>query len=125
MKTFPLLLILSVLTVVLFLRASYSPSEALIEYPEDVKKVIDQKCYKCHSDDGQSDDAKKALHWDKLPNLDKTKLIATLDEISEVLDEGTMPPEKIVKKYPNMKMSKEETKILTAWAENTAEKLLE
>lgn len=125
MKTVTLLLVSSALTIALFVRAGYIKSNASIEYPEDVKKIIDNKCYKCHSDEGKSDDAKEALLWDKLPTLKKVDQIATLDDISEVLDEGKMPPEKVVEKYPNMKLTKAETKILLEWAESTAEKLLE
>jgi hypothetical protein len=95
-----------------------------IEYPETVKKVIDQKCYGCHSIEGKSDDAKKALMWDNIPNLDKGKLVATLNHIIEVLEDGTMPPEDVVKKYPEAKLLPEESKILKDWAEKTAETLL-
>ena len=125
MKTVSFLFLSAVFTVALFVRADVANNDASIEYPENVKKIIDNKCYKCHSDEGQSDDAKKALLWDKLPNLEKADIVATLDEITEVVAEGSMPPEKVVKKYPDMKMTEEETQILLDWAENTVEELLE
>ena len=93
-------------------------------YPAEVKKVIDNKCYGCHSDQGKSKDAKDALLWDSLPNLSKSSQIATLDDIIKVLKDKKMPPEGAVKKYPEMKMSPEETTILQSWAEKRAESLL-
>lgn len=93
-------------------------------YTPEAKKVIDSKCYGCHSDQGKSKDAKEALMWDSLPNLSKTSQVATLDHIIKVLKEKKMPPESVVKKYPEMKMSPEETKVLQSWAESVADNLL-
>ncbi len=93
-------------------------------YTAEVKKVIDNKCYVCHNDQGKSLFAKKALLWDSLPNLPKSSLIARLDKISKVLKENKMPPESAVKKYPEMKLSPDEVTILQSWADSTADSLM-
>ena len=93
-------------------------------YPADVKKVIDAKCYGCHSVKGKSQDAKDALIWDSLPNLQKGKIVATLDDMIKVLKENKMPPEEAIKKYPEMKMLPGEVKTLLTWAEATADSML-
>ena len=93
-------------------------------YSAEVKKVIDGKCYGCHSDKGKSQDAKDALLWDSLLNLPKSSQIATLDEIIKVLNENKMPPEGAVKKNPEMKMSPEEIRILKSWAESRADNMM-
>lgn len=93
-------------------------------YPSGVWQVIDKKCYGCHSVKGKSQDARDAVMWDSLPNLTKKELVATLDEIIEVLDEGTMPPEDVVKKYPEAKLLPNERDILKKWAEAKADSLL-
>lgn len=93
-------------------------------YPAAVRQVIDKKCYGCHSVKGKSQDAQDAVMWDSLPNLTKKELVATLDEIIEVLDEGTMPPEDVVKKYPEAKLLPDERDILKKWAEAKADSLL-
>lgn len=93
-------------------------------YPDKVKKVIDSKCYGCHNIKGESQDAKDALMWDSLPGLQKGKIIATLDDIIKVLEENKMPPEGAVKKYPEMKLLKEENKIIHSWARDWADSLL-
>ena len=93
-------------------------------YTAEAKKVIDEKCYGCHSVKGKSQDAKDALMWDSLPNLQKSRLVATLDDIIGVLKENTMPPEDVVKKYPEMKLLPQEKKILLSWTESRADSLM-
>lgn len=93
-------------------------------FPAEVKKVIDGKCYGCHSANGKSRDAKNALMWDSLPNLQKGKLVATLDDIIEVLEKSKMPPAGVIKEYPEMRLLPSEKKILQSWAESKADSLL-
>jgi len=93
-------------------------------YTTEVKKVIDERCYGCHSAKGKSPFAKNALLWDSLPNLQESKLIATLDDIIGVLKKNKMPPKQVVKKNPEMKLLPEEIKILQSWAESRADSLL-
>lgn len=93
-------------------------------YTAEARKVIDSKCYGCHSEQGKSKDAKEALMWDSLPNLPQSSQVASLDHIIKVLKEKKMPPEGVVKKYPEMKMSPEDTRVLQSWAESVADNLL-
>ena len=93
-------------------------------YPAEVKKVIDAKCYGCHSIKGKSQDAKDALIWDSLPGLQKGKIVATLDDIIKVLKESKMPPKQAIEKYPDMKLLPAEVKTLQSWAEATADSML-
>lgn len=93
-------------------------------FPSEVKKVIDAKCYGCHSAQGQSNDAKDALMWDSLPNLNKSRMVATLDDIVKELRKNGMPPAGVVKKYPEMKLRDAESKILQSWAVSKADSLL-
>ena len=93
-------------------------------YTAEVKKVIDKKCFGCHSVNGKSQDAKDALMWDSLPNLQKSRLVATLDDIIKVLKDNAMPPAEAIKKYPEMKLLPQERKIIQSWAESRADSLL-
>src|SRR5512138_1124312 len=90
-------------------------------YPEDVKNVIDQKCYGCHSVKGKSDKAKDALMWDSVPNLSAAKQISVLNDIIDVLEDGSMPPEEMVKKFPEAKLTDEERDLMHTWAEAKAD----
>lgn len=93
-------------------------------YPVAVKAVIDKKCYGCHSDKGKSQDAKDALMWDSLPGLSKIKIVATMEDIIEVLEKNQMPPEEVVDKYPEMRLLSEENELLRSWAEAKGDSLL-
>lgn len=93
-------------------------------YPAVVENVVNNKCYGCHSIKGQSQDAKDALMWDSLPGLPKGKMVATFDDLIEVLEDDAMPPEEVVKKYPQAKLLPDEKKILMTFAEAKADSLL-
>jgi uncharacterized membrane protein len=131
MKTTINLTTLFIIAGVLFVRASrerYSEHPSLVtaglEFPAAVKAVIDQKCYFCHSLKGKSPDARKGLMWDSIPDYSKAKLVAKLDDIIDVLDQGTMPPKKMIEMVPDAKLSDEELQILKSWAETTADSLM-
>ncbi len=103
---------------------SLSISDEII-MPENVKSIVDNKCYGCHSAEGKSEKAKKGLMWDDLSTLSKVKQIGKLDDISEILGEGEMPPEKFLEKFPDKKLTEKESKVLIEWANSSANKLLE
>ncbi|MFY0686046.1 MAG: heme-binding domain-containing protein [Cyclobacteriaceae bacterium] len=102
----------------------HEPLQDVLEYPEDVMAIIDNKCMGCHKPDSRNEKGKKALQWEKLLSLEKADLIATLDEMLEVLEEGSMPPEKMLEKYPDKELTKKETKTLRKWADSTLDDLM-
>jgi hypothetical protein len=95
-----------------------------IAYPEEVMAVIEAKCMGCHKPDARNENAREKLQWAQLTEMDTENLIGKLDAIIEVLEEGTMPPVKMLEKYPDMKLTEAETKTLTDWAESNANRLL-
>ena len=95
-----------------------------VNIPDDVKSVLDNKCYGCHNMEAKSDKAKKKLLLDKLGDLSKAKMIATLVDIGEVAGEGAMPPEKFLEQKPEKKLTEDEQKLLVDWAEKAADELL-
>jgi len=94
-----------------------------VSYSLDAMSVIQAKCLGCHSPSGKSDKAKEKLQWEKLQTMSGADAMAMLDEILEVLDKGEMPPVKLVEKYPNMKLTEDETAKLHKWAEATLAKM--
>ena len=96
-----------------------------IQYPANVKTIIDNKCYDCHSEKGDDEDAKEELLWDNINKLSKMDQLFTMDAIVESIEDGEMPPEDHLKKHPEDALSKEEAKLLIDWAEGIAAKLLE
>jgi uncharacterized membrane protein len=95
-----------------------------IDYPEVVKKVIDNKCYGCHNSDSRSEKGKEKLNWTTLPGLDKAAQVSKLDKVIEVLEKGTMPPKQMVERKPEAKISDAESKLLKEWAKATSDELL-
>ncbi len=88
-------------------------------YPMDVMTLITNKCLGCHSPSGRSDKAKKKLMWVQLQYMEPADLIAKLDEIAEVVEEGEMPPAKMIERFPNLKLTDDEVALLKDWAEST------
>jgi hypothetical protein len=62
--------------------------------------------------------------WDSIPLYTKDRQIAVLDDISEVLEKGKMPPEKMIEMHPEAALSPEQKAMLKTWAENTADDLM-
>jgi hypothetical protein len=132
MKTLIKISLLLFLTVALFVRAYYSDhskdisviQQVGITIPADVKAVVDNKCYGCHSKDGRSDEAKKDLMWDSIPLYPKERQIAVLDDISKVIEKGKMPPEKMIEMHPEAAITKEQGELIKKWAETTADDLM-
>jgi uncharacterized membrane protein len=129
MKTRNLLFPLALIVIAVIFQSSilFNGNSSIagdVNIPEDVKSVLDNKCYGCHNMEAKSDKAKDKLLLDKLGDLSKAKLIAKLGDIGEVAGEGAMPPEKFLEQKPEKKLTEEEQKLLVDWAENTADELL-
>jgi hypothetical protein len=95
-----------------------------LNIPEDVKVVLDNKCFGCHNVEGKSDKAKDKLLLDKMDELSKAKLVAVLGDINEVMVENKMPPEKFLEKKPEAKLTDDEIKLLLEWSDKAADELM-
>jgi hypothetical protein len=132
MKTSVKVFLMVLLPVALFVQARYAGDSGVknagkqtaIGTPDNVKAVIDNKCYMCHSTKGRSQEARDHLMWDSIPLYPKAKLIAKLDDIIDVLDDGKMPPKKMVEMNPDAALSPEELLALRNWAQAASDSLL-
>ena len=124
---FPVLLIL--LTIIIqssvFVEVNAPKDTSGLDIPENVKSVLDNKCFGCHNVDAKSNKAKSKLLLDKLDDLSKVKLVAKLSDIAGVVSDGNMPPEKFVEQKPEAKLTEEEQTLLVEWSEKAADKLME
>lgn len=94
----------------------YSEQEKTIPgFPENVNEIIQNHCYGCHSNNGKNEDAKKELNFDEWKNYSMMKKTGKLNDINEIINEGKMPPEKFLKKYPDKKLSDEQLRIFSTW----------
>ncbi|WP_340113216.1 heme-binding domain-containing protein [Maribellus mangrovi] len=99
---------------------SYPPTSM----PDDVKAVIQNKCFGCHNTDSKNDKAKEDLDFKAFADLSKMKQISSYKKINEVLGENEMPPKKFLDHYPDKKLTEDEKKVLMKWAKAEAEKLV-
>lgn len=93
-------------------------TEDVIDIPKNIQEIISNKCMGCHSDETKSGKSKMKMNFDKLSNgeYSRGKVISKLDKIVKTLGKDKMPPEKFLAKYPDKKLTPEESKSLTDWA---------
>jgi hypothetical protein len=118
--------------LLLFAMAAFLISSTLISnyshspegLPDDINKIVEKSCYGCHNTDSKNEDAKEELDFNTLSDLKKVKKITTLRDIAEVLEEGEMPPEKFLEKYPDRKPTEKAKATLIKWAKKESEALI-
>ncbi len=107
----------------ILLSASALAPAPKVKIPKKANAVIEAKCYGCHSAEGRSDKAKAALRWDQLDSLSTDLQADKFAAIEKVLEEGSMPPARMVERNPDMKLTDAETALLAKWAGNMSKKL--
>ena len=102
-----------------------SKTDAVSEYelhamapdmPANVKAVVEQKCYGCHNAESKNEKGKAKLDWDAFEATKKSKQLATMAKINEVLVEGEMPPAKFLENKPEGKLSESDLATLMEWS---------
>ncbi|MFD2200820.1 heme-binding domain-containing protein [Shivajiella indica] len=86
------------------------------EMPANVKAVVDQKCYGCHNAESKNEKGKSKLDWDAFEATKKSKQLATMGKITEVLENGDMPPAKYLENKPEGKLTEAELATLLEWS---------
>ncbi len=99
-------------------------SKAEVVMPEKVQAIVEHSCFGCHNTDSKNDDAKEKLDFKTLDELSSFKKIGKYRDIVEVLEKGEMPPKKFLEKFPDRKLSDEESQILKEWVEKEANALI-
>lgn len=82
-----------------------------------VNAIVQNKCYGCHSENGRAEKAKKKLMWDDLATLSDDARKEKLQNIVKVLDEGAMPPKRMLERMPDKKLTDKETVKMKKWAQ--------
>lgn len=86
-----------------------------ITFPENIQAIIDAKCMNCHKPDARNEKAKEKLQWEKVAKMNKEEQSHLIAELFEVLEEGKMPPPRMVERNPKIKLTEDETKALMTW----------
>lgn len=92
--------------------------------PDEVKAIINNKCFGCHNTDSKNDKAKDELNFNTLDSLSKLRQISAYKRIGDSVEADEMPPEKFLKHYPEKTLSDSEKELLIQWAKTEAEALV-
>ncbi|MBM9578754.1 heme-binding domain-containing protein [Leptospira sp. 201903070] len=120
------------------LSAPSGKNENEIRTSDEVKKILKQSCYDCHSDltawpwytkvfpinvylYHHVEEGKAELNFSEWETLSKKDKAKKGDEILEALEEGEMPLQDYVLLHPDSKISKEELEVLKNWIEDLEE----
>lgn len=126
---FVFLLAISVISLTTLSAMRPSPQEEVktlgLGFPEEVTKILETSCFDCHTAGAKSEKALNKLNFSTWQENSVGKKIHKLDEITEEVKEGTMPPEKYLKYNPDSKLTKEQVDLIAKWAKMEGEKLLE
>lgn len=100
--------------------------------PDNVHQLLIKKCYDCHSNNTaypwysnvqpvgwwlahHVDEGKAELNFSEFSTYDKKKADHKLEELIEVMDEGTMPLESYTFLHPETKITPEDKNLLVGW----------
>lgn len=123
-RIFPISFLVFLFAALLTSASENKVENKAITMPDDVKAIIENKCFGCHNTDSKNDKAKEKLDLKTLDSLEPAKLIHAFKEINEVVDENEMPPAKFLERFPDKKLTDDEKKILMDWASNEAKSLM-
>lgn len=109
------------------INASEKPSREgnKVDFPKEVNAIIEKSCFGCHNTDSRNEDAREDLDFKTFNNLGMVKKVGALREIAKMVEEGKMPPEKFLEKYPERKLNDQEKETLIIWAQKEAQKLID
>ena len=89
--------------------------ETVAAFPQPVSGIFNKSCVGCHSDMSRSK-GKEFLNlseWDKLTSKKQAK---TGKSIDKMVKKGKMPPEDVVKRFPQAALTADEVKDINEWA---------
>ena len=113
--------------------ATYSP-------PKWVAVSLRNACYDCHSDetirpwygyvqpvgwliDQHVEEGKAMLNFSSAGRYPRSKMVAKLDAIADVVEHEEMPPKSYAMLHPKAQLTKEQSKELSVWAEALRDEL--
>lgn len=91
----------------------------------DVKEVLKNSCFDCHSDGASNKKGKNALNFDAWDEYKTGKKISKLSAICDIVSEGKMPPEKYLKSKPEAALTDQQKKLICEWTSKESASLLE
>lgn len=118
---FPGVLVALMLLVAFGFKVSNNPTNsAASETSEEVKAVIQNKCFGCHNTDSKNDKAKEKLDFKTLEALSGPDKVKAFREIADEVKDEEMPPKKFLERFPDKALTKDEHELLMSWAKEEA-----
>lgn len=100
---------------ILSISAVMSGEQAPKPIPDDVLKVLNNSCGKCHNQGG-SGAALANLNLTKWDNYDAVKQAKKAEAICRVITSDKMPPKSFIKKNPQAELSIEQKEMICTWS---------
>lgn len=100
---------------ILSISAVMSGEQAPKPIPDDVLKVLNNSCGKCHNQGG-SGAALANLNFTKWDNYDAVKQAKKAEAICRVITTDKMPPKSFIKKNPQAELSLEQKELICTWS---------
>jgi hypothetical protein len=108
--------------------------ENIYPVPADVRQILSRACYDCHSDstrypwyarlqpvawwlDHHIDEGKNELNFSQFGTYEAKRQAHKLEEVTEMVNEHHMPLESYEWMHSDAKLTAEEMKTLTTWAD--------
>lgn len=135
--TYSILILLVVLFIINLIPVNLSnpPITSDIKTPENVKMILRESCYDCHSNETRwywytkyapvswliahdVNEGREYLNFSTWDNYSVNEKREILHESIEEIQEGEMPMKIYELMHPNSKISEDKLKILTSWIKN-------
>lgn len=94
------------------------------QFPADIQKIFETSCFDCHTDLSSNPKSKGKLNFTTWDSLSAAKKVGKLQDISDVVSKGDMPPGKYLEKFPEKAITKEQKDLVIKWAAETSDKLM-
>lgn len=93
-------------------------------FPGQVRKIFENSCFDCHSDLSSNQKALAKLDFSAWKDLTDAKKVGKMQDISDILTKGDMPPAKYITNHPDKALTKEQKDIIIKWATDESNKLM-
>jgi peptidoglycan hydrolase CwlO-like protein len=136
-----MLALLVILIIIQFIRPEKNVSAEIVTdrdlskvhpVPENVHQLLIKKCYDCHSNNtvypwynniqpvawwlaNHVNEGKGELNFSEFSTYDKKKADHKLEELAEVVEDGSMPLKSYTLLHPETKVSEDERKTIIGW----------
>ena len=89
---------------------------------DKVYEIVKTSCFDCHLSNSKNNKARKAMAFDFISRMTMMKQISKLNEICKEINEGNMPPQKYLDKFPERKLTEAQIQAVCDWVKSESTK---